>query len=760
MSRGHGHLHTFGPVGVTLARVGRYWPRAAKAWHEGHETWETRMVGQVGDVAGMSPVFHRLAAEEARHTVARGGAPAQLRSTVLFMQTGAHPDDETSGLLALLGRRHGVHLAYACATRGEGGQNVLGPERGDDLAMIRVREMELAAHALGCSQHWLSAGIGDAIRDWRFSKSAEETLAVWGRERTLERMVRIVRAARPDVLCPTFLDVGGQHGHHRAMTRIAFEAYHLAADARAFPQHLELGLKPWAVSKFYLPAWSGAGGSYDDDAPPPVATVQHDVGEIDAATGVPYVRIGEWSRRFHASQGMGEWQEAGSLPRPLHLAASRLGPGGCAEASVLDALPATLVDWAREEPRWRADLVSADSKLQAVVARPRDGDAIALASTALGELRARADAPTTPPGLAAGIERINAALILVRGLGRDCRDGGSDAETTAPRLAVDPSPRRVLAKRSRGQTTFPISIALSAQADIADEVISVAGATGLRCAAVSTGALKAGATAGAATSLIVDGATAPAHAHLPLAVAGEPAVSVRRAHYPHTGEVTRLCEAAIDVHVVDVAVAAGTRVAYAGAGLDNIDHWLGAIGIPVVAWTADLDLDGISTMVVGIQAFGARDDLVSAVPRLHAFVRGGGHLLTFYHRPQDRFADVPLAGLEIGSPSVRWRVTRADAPVTVLAPACALLTAPNRIGASDWDGWRKERGLYFASRWVDDYTPLLAMSDPGEPSLHGALVSGRFGNGRHTHCALALHSELDEAVPGAVRLLANLVQPA
>ena len=88
------------------------------------------------------------------------------------------------------------------------------------------------------------------------------------------------------------------------------------------------------------------------------------------------------------------------------------------------------------------------------------------------------------------------------------------------------------------------------------------------------------------------------------------------------------------------------------------------------------------------------------------------------------------------------------------APSCS--HAPNAIGAGDWCGWTKERGLYFASAWDASYVPLLAMSDPGETPLHGALVSGCFGAGRHTHCALALHTELDALVPGAFRLLANL----
>jgi hypothetical protein len=88
------------------------------------------------------------------------------------------------------------------------------------------------------------------------------------------------------------------------------------------------------------------------------------------------------------------------------------------------------------------------------------------------------------------------------------------------------------------------------------------------------------------------------------------------------------------------------------------------------------------------------------------------------------------------------------------------MAGPNAIGAEDFAGWDKERGLYFAAEWDDAYTPLLAMHDAGEQPLTGSLISGQIGKGRHTHTSLVLHHQLDRLVPGAFRLLANLVQRA
>ena len=229
-----------------------------------------------------------------------------LRSVVRFMNTGAHPDDETTSMLAALRNREGFSISFACSTRGEGGQNDIGTEAGSDLGALRTAEMERACEILGMRMYWLSETPGDSIVDFGFSKSGSETLSRWGRNRTLSRLVEIVRMERPDIICPTFLDVPGQHGHHRAMTEMASRAMSAAADPE-FP----LTAPPWQPRKLYLPAWSGAGKSYDDHEPPPPATLEFKSEDCDPVSGWSWERIGQQSRAFHRSQGMGRWVPAG-----------------------------------------------------------------------------------------------------------------------------------------------------------------------------------------------------------------------------------------------------------------------------------------------------------------------------------------------------------------------------------------------------------------------------------------------------------------
>jgi hypothetical protein len=105
----------------------------------------------------------------------------------------------------------------------------------------------------------------------------------------------------------------------------------------------------------------------------------------------------------------------------------------------------------------------------------------------------------------------------------------------------------------------------------------------------------------------------------------------------------------------------------------------------------------------------------------------------------------------------RKRVTVETVPPQVLQPQHPLWTSPNVLTSADFDGWVQERGLYFAEQWPDDFTPLIEWSDPGEPATQGALITARYGQGEVTYCALSLFRQWRAGVPGAYRILANLV---
>lgn len=749
-----------------------------------------------------------------------------LKSTVGFMQTGAHPDDEHSAMLAALGFRDGHALSYACAVRGEGGQNDIGTEITRDLGVLRTAEMERAADVLDMRLYWLSETPDDSIFDFGLSKTGTETLGFWDHDRVLARFTDIVRRERPDILCPTFLDIPGQHGHHRAMTQAAFEVFDTAAD----PDFAESDLPPWTVSKLYLPAFSGAGGAYDDEVPPPPATLSVPVRGRDPVTGWSWENIGQRSRAFHRSQGMGRWvPESGESDRPLHLARSRVdGP----DTHVAEGLPVTLADHAARIGKGAvADrLVAASDAIARVIAAfPDDASVLPEAENALSLLRAAgADCPADlrhrlslkagqlgrvirlasgfdiaahvaddwlRPGQATGLtvetrgghQPARAAIELPDGWSRN-------ADHIVPGLSVapsDPYPAthdplvpakpRVAVQIGDSVSFLPFLVppvvlpARTARIEPAAVVLNRA-APGRRIDVALSDIAPAGAEAtldlpagwqAAATdrglAVTAPDDVAPDLHDIPLMLDGEPAQAVTRIEHPHVAPRARAFPATLRVRVLDVALP-DVRVGYIGGGSDRVGHWLRAIGVDCTDLT-DRDLADparlarFEGLVIGIFAMRFRAGLLPAMPAIRDWVAAGGHLLTLYHRPWDNWDpdDVPPKRLEIGQPSLRWRVTDPDAEVTTLAPDHPVLTTPNRIGAADWQGWHKERGLYFAKSWDSAYEPLLEMADPEEAPHQGALLSAEIGKGRHTHCALILHHQLENLVPGAFRLMANLI---
>ncbi len=204
----------------------------------------------------------------------------------------------------------------------------------------------------------------------------------------------------------------------------------------------------------------------------------------------------------------------------------------------------------------------------------------------------------------------------------------------------------------------------------------------------------------------------------------------------------------------------GNKIGYiAGAG-DEVPEALRQIGYEVVSLNAEninKNLTQYDAILVGVRAYNTEDWLVNAFDDLMKYVENGGTLITQY-QTQAFYGMVKTKNLGpyplvIG----RDRVTDEDARVTFLKPQHPLLNTPNKITADDFKGWVQERGLYFANSWSDQYTTLLAMHDDGETDLEGSLVYAPYGKGHYVFTALAFFRQLPAGVPGAFRLMANLI---
>ncbi len=218
----------------------------------------------------------------------------QQMATVLMIA--AHPDDENTQLITYLARGREYRMGYLSVTRGDGGQNLLGPEFGDELGLIRTNEL-LAARNLDKGRQFFTRAI-----DFGYSKNPEETLRIWDREAVLGDVVRVIRTFRPDVMVARFSTVStpGQHGHHTASAILAGDAFKIAGDAKAYPEQLKEGLTPWQPKRLLLnsggPGGRGGGGG----------GVSIDIGGMDPVLNQSYGDIAAQSRAMHKTQGFGQ----------------------------------------------------------------------------------------------------------------------------------------------------------------------------------------------------------------------------------------------------------------------------------------------------------------------------------------------------------------------------------------------------------------------------------------------------------------------
>ena len=215
------------------------------------------------------------------------------------------------------------------------------------------------------------------------------------------------------------------------------------------------------------------------------------------------------------------------------------------------------------------------------------------------------------------------------------------------------------------------------------------------------------------------------------------------------------------IRSVDVAPLDGLSVGYAMGVGDEVPAAVAALGASVtLLGEADLtggDLDAFDAIVVGTRAYAVRRDLIDNNQRLLDYARRGGNLVVLYQTQE--FVPSEMAPYPASLPRGAEEVSEEDAPVELLAPDHPLLASPNRISPSDFDGWLEQRGSKFFAAWDEAYTPLIETHDTGQDPQRGVWLTAEIGDGRYSYLALALHRQLPYGVPGAYRILSNVLWP-
>jgi len=349
-------------------------------------------------------------------------AHARVATRILYVT--AHPDDEPAGVLTYLARGLGAEVALLSITRGEGGQNALGPEQGPRLGLLRTEELLAATRRYGVRLYFTRAP------DFGYSKTPEETLKIWG-DTALEDMVRVIRMFRPHIIINHWAGVRTGHGHHQASGLLTPQAFDAAADPKAFPGQFAEGLQPWRTPLLLNQLRSEVPGG-----------LRLPTDQLSPLWGKTYNELGLEGFVNHRTQGVAGFRNSPFFRAPRYLvpaqpAAPALSPSTPLGINSVEGagpfatanLAEPLLSIAGRFPQWegllRAGLESADQSLAAARTASLRLDwaeaarQLAQAGSQIAELRRLrplAGARDALQEIEHAEEKIDAALALAAGL--------------------------------------------------------------------------------------------------------------------------------------------------------------------------------------------------------------------------------------------------------------------------------------------------------------------------------------------------------
>ena len=679
----------------------------------------------------------------------------------------AHPDDENTRLIAHWSQFNGYEVAYLSLTQGEGGQNILGPELGEALGVIRREELYAARRLDGATQFFGGAA------DFGYSKTVDETLEKWNENEVLARIETVVKEFKPDVIVTRFPpDARAGHGHHTASAVLAIRAFERLQSMGRRGGYAPKALY-WNTSSWWAQDLQNAVSSD--------SLVVLQIGGFIPELGQSSLEIGTLARGMHKSQGFAGITDRGERTEYLQLLKGEpvdWTPPSYAACSAPMPIPGLYAEWTADSP------YLVDSVQGRVTVINESAEAIQVRRKV-----AQQPAAQNPPytEVQPGKTYSFPANLYANG-----QQGGMVLEVTNadglwPQTVVL-SPEYVTSDRIQGELRRPVQLTPRYSISYDVPCLVVGGSAILNVNLHRYGPLLEesvqldfqgdGVFVGehsavhfpAGQSVIhlsIDvrkptrsksgqsRASITAYLHgdvVPLMTA----IPIRYEHIPHQ-EVW--VDGSLPIVTADIAVPKGLQVGYIDGAGDDAPEALKQLGVTVKrlnsATLTEADLQGLTSVVLGIRAFNVNQGLAAAQPVLENWVQDGGHLIIQYNtatRDQvtDHMGPVPF---KLG----RDRVTVEETPATFLAPEHLMMTYPNALSETDFDGWVQERGLYFASEWDPAFVPLLEWADPGESPEKGAWITAHSGKGQVTYCGLSLFREWRAGVPGAYRILANLV---
>ncbi len=774
----------------------------------------------------------------------------------------AHPDDENTSVISYFANGKLTRTAYLSATRGDGGQNLIGPEIRESLGMIRTQEL-LAARRIDQGEQFFSRAV-----DFGYSKHPDETFDKWDREQVLSDFVRVYRKFRPDIVITRFnTQPGVTHGHHTASAILAGEAFKLSGDPVVFPEQLR-ELSPWQPSKiFWNTSWwfyRRTGQEFDTTGLKSV-----NVGAYSPVLGRSFTEISARSRSMHKSQGFGvsasrgneyeyfvnvgdnppgdeifdgidiTWGRVeGSEKVAYFIQEARANFDPANPHMILeDLLSARKELIALKDQHWKKiKIQEIDELIRAVtgtfieLVTNQESFAVGDSINIRGEVINRSPAAISLSSMDFNIsdETILFNLKLTENQASEMEfdlkipndfsisqpywltEEGTDGLFKVNDLSMIGKPENDPAISARvtlkvgeqfidyqvpvlfnatdpveGEQYRPVHITPPVLVSTGQEVM-IFGDNNQKVVNVQVTAGKKDVNGNLKLDLPPGWTSSPTAYDFSLKGKNDQASfdfwvkpskkqgqytigviatvnqeeyqrGIKRIEYDHIPQQVLFPRTEIKASKIDLEIE-NQKIGYImGAGdlipqaLEQIGYEVELIGEESVHLSS---LSQYSAIILGVRAFNTLDWLAYKNQELFEYVKTGGNLIVQYNTTGQLITeDVSPFIIEIS----RDRVTVEESEVRLLDPSDPVLNHPNKITTEDFEGWVQERGLYFPDSWSGELRPVLSMNDPGEPPLDGSLLVGKYGSGNYVYTSLSFFRELPAGVPGAYRLLVNLI---
>ena len=781
--------------------------------------------------------------------------------SVLYV--GAHPDDENTRLLAYFAKEKLYRTGYLSLTRGDGGQNLIGNEQGFELGLVRTQEL-LAARRIDGAEQFFSRAY-----DFGFSKSTDEALRIWNKDKILSDVVWVIRRFRPDIIITRFpQDSRAGHGHHSASAVLAVEAFTAAADPAKFPDQLKY-VKPWQAKRVIWNSFNfGTVNTTSEDQ------FKVDVGMYNPVLGKGYGEIAAESRSQHKSQGFGVASQRGtaleyfslwkgSAPKSdlmddVDLSWGRI-KGGEMIRQTIDSITNSyslfapgksvkaLVDLYKalgnlENDYWKdqklkeiqqlieacsglwveastnqAYVVQADSLKINFFLNNRNGNTVSVKKIRLEGLDTTLNAtlssnrnlvinrsilipsskPVTQPywlehEMKEGSFDVNDQLIIGNADTKPALEARFELNIEGqdfvfvkpvrykftdpvkgekyepvyiyPKVIIYPIQKNVFLDKDN---TATINMQFRSYMDT-QHSLSGSGPYGLQ--------IESAGNVYNSKFLAVDNHSNQVSFSISQKKDSSPekketvelsvttngnaySKDLKEIKYDHIPTLAYFPEAKANIIKLDLKTV-GKKIGYIDGAGDYIPSALRQMGYDVTFLTdndlGSVDLNQFDAIITGVRAYNIKESLNAYYERIMRYVEEGGNLIVQYNTSNQ----IGPVKAKIGPYPFnisRNRVTDENATVRILKPEHPVLNYPNKITDKDFEGWVQERSQYHAQNWDSHYETIFAMHDPNEPDDEGSLITAQYGKGNFVYTGMVFYRELPAGVPGAYRLLANLI---